>query len=147
MDSIGYRASRVHTVRVVAPDGTVYDVTPSGFCGLRRALRAAHALVGWLAVDEWESASVFVPEGVRAVRDELRETLGDGFDFARCRVEVATPAPAGPHAPNGYAVAADYKVGERVPELLRQMRVECAEAGWRDEGLAPGPHVRLARVE
>lgn len=135
-----------HAIRVQLPDGTIEDVGPSGLCGLRRALRVAGALAGWLDVDEWESASRFVPEGVRGTRETLRASDPD-LDLAECTVQVARPA-TGPGTVNGYLVVAEFEVGGTLPALLKQIRAETGEAGWRvDAGhRAPGPKGHAERV-
>ncbi len=140
MASIASSALAVHCIRVILPNGDVHDVSPAGACGLRRALRVANALAGWLAVDEWEVASRFVPEGVRKIRKDLRKEDPE-LDLLACRVQVVAPTKEGEDAPGGYEAVATYRVGEAVPELLSKLREETGEAGWRaDAGHRPkGP--------
>lgn len=131
----------IHTVRVCLPDGTAHEVnTPAG-CGLRYAARIAGALAGWLAVDEWESASRFVPVGVKKVRRKLLKDHPD-LDLQHCTVEVLCSL-EGARDRHGYECDVRYRVGESVPELLRSIRDEAKETGWRTDP----PHViRLPRL-
>jgi hypothetical protein len=121
----------------VIPGGIVHEVRR---CGLRRALRIATALTGWASVDEWESASVFMPVGVRRVFRDVRRDFPHA-DLSRAVVEVVHPA-EGPGAVNGYEAVVSYRPGAKLAEIVKTIRAEAKEAGWREdpaEGVR-GPH-------
>jgi hypothetical protein len=126
--------SDVHMIRVVLADGTTHDL-PDADLRLARASRIATALAGWLAVDEWEAASRFVPTGVRRVRRSLLK-LDPDLDLAGAEVRIVRPA-TGPGSINGVAVVAAFAVGARTPAMLRSVRAEAAETGWREDAAHP----------
>lgn len=141
MSVIVQAGADVHSVSILTPSGDSHEVESCSACGLRQALRAAGSLAGWLGVDEWESASAWMPRGVRKVIRELRKDFPD-TDVTACVVVVVVPGD-GPDAPNGREVVATYRPGSVVPELVRKIRAESLEAGWREEcGHTPprGPH-------
>jgi hypothetical protein len=121
----------LHRVRVVTPDGCEVEVDSCGECGLRRALRVAGSLAGWLGVDEWESASRFTPAGVERFVRELQEDF-PGVTPHECAVIVVTPGD-GADAVNGWEEVARYAPGSVVPEIVANLRREAKEGGWRED--------------
>ena len=141
MSIIAKNAVGVHVVRVKTPEGGDYfDLPPSG---LRRAVRVANALAGWLSVDEWEEGSAFAPRAFRQLRRDLLEIWPD-LDLAACTVQVVCPA-EGPDAENGYEAVATYRPGSVVPEIVRELR-RCAVADDDADDTVTEPQVLQYRV-
>lgn len=129
---IDKKTKPAYVVLFVLPNGDMEEIGLRGVCGMRRAVRVATTLAGWLGVDEWESASRFVPKGVARVRRSLVRTWG-GIDFTKCRVAVAKASTNISQENYGYDIRSTIQIGSKTPKLLRTMREEANEAGWRTD--------------